>query len=132
MAKPATKDARRETNRLLPGTGCYVKRFVFFNGNDGFSRAWIGPMERPSKPGQSKRDLNDLNISNIINIFIEFYKIMGYPPTPADGKGERVRAEKLRKDFFSRVSEATLGTFPGRFCSAFGAKVDGVSVFRVV
>ena len=95
MAKPATKDARRETNRLLPGTGCYVKRFVFFNGNDGFSRAWIGPMERPSKPGQSKRDLNDLNISNIINIFIEFYKIMGYPPTPADGKGERVRAERL-------------------------------------
>ena len=34
-----------------------------------------------------------------------------YPPTPADGKGERVRAERLRKKK-SRVSEATLGSFP--------------------
>ena len=34
--------------------------------------------------------------------------------------------------FFSRVSEATLGTFPGHFWSVLGAKLGGVSAFRVV
>ena len=51
MAKPATKDARRETNRLLPDT---VEETGQFHG--GFRRcAWIGPMEHPSKPGIHQR-----------------------------------------------------------------------------
>ena len=50
----------------------------------------------------------------------------------ATGRDRTVITKAGKRSFFSRVSEATLGTFPGRFCSAFGAKVDGVSVFRVV
>ena len=34
--------------------------------------------------------------------------------------------------FFSRVSEATLGTFSGHFWDVLGAKVGGLSAFRVV
>ena len=34
--------------------------------------------------------------------------------------------------FFSRVSEATLGTFSGHFWDVLGAKLGGVSAFRVV
>ena len=49
----------------------------------------------------------------------------------ATGRDRTVITKAGKRSFFSRVSEATLGTFPGRFCSAFGAKVDGVSVFRV-
>ena len=37
-----------------------------------------------------------------------------------------------QKIFFSRVSEATLGTFPGHFWSVLGTKLGGVSAFRVV
>ena len=33
---------------------------------------------------------------------------------------------------FSRVSETTLGTFPGHFWSVLGTKLGGVSAFRVV
>jgi len=34
--------------------------------------------------------------------------------------------------FFSRVSEATLGSFSGHFWDVLGAKLGGVSPFRVV
>ena len=34
--------------------------------------------------------------------------------------------------FFSRVSEATLGSFSSRFWDVLGAKLGGVSPFRVV
>ena len=34
--------------------------------------------------------------------------------------------------FFSRVSEATLGSFSGHFWDVLGAKLGGVSAFRVV
>ena len=40
--------------------------------------------------------------------------------------------EGRQKIFFSRVLEATLGTFPGPFWSVFGMKLGGVSAFRVV
>ena len=47
------------------------------------------------------------------------------------------RQESYRKGsqkivFFSRVSEATLGTFSGHFWDVLGAKLGGVSAFRVV
>ena len=42
-------------------------------------------------------------------------------------------SQRQAKDlFFSRVSEATLGTFPGHFWSVLGTKLGGVSAFRVV
>ena len=41
-------------------------------------------------------------------------------------------SQRQAKDFFLRVSEATLGTFPGHFWSVFGTKLGGVSAFRVV
>ena len=34
--------------------------------------------------------------------------------------------------FFSRVSETTLGSFSGHFWGVLGAKLGGVSAFRVV
>ena len=37
-----------------------------------------------------------------------------------------------KKCFFSRVSEATLGSFSGHFWDVLGAKLGGVSAFRVV
>ena len=37
-----------------------------------------------------------------------------------------------RKIVFSRVSEATLGTFSGHFWDVLGGKLGGVSAFRVV
>ena len=37
-----------------------------------------------------------------------------------------------KKMFFSRVSEATLGSFSGNFWDVLGAKLGGVSAFRVV
>ena len=45
------------------------------------------------------------------------------------------RQESYRKGsqfFSSRVSEATLGTFSGHFWDVLGAKLGGVSAFRVV
>ena len=42
-------------------------------------------------------------------------------------------SQRQAKDLFlSRVSEATLGTFPGRFWNVLGTKLGGVSSFRVV
>ena len=42
-------------------------------------------------------------------------------------------SQRQPKDlFFSRVSEATLGSFPGHFWSVLGTKLGGVSAFRVV
>ena len=42
-------------------------------------------------------------------------------------------SQRQPKDvFFSRVSEATLGTFSGHFWSVLGTKLGGVSAFRVV
>ena len=37
-----------------------------------------------------------------------------------------------KKMFFSRVSEATLGSFSGNFWDVLGAKLGGVSAFQVV
>ena len=37
-----------------------------------------------------------------------------------------------KKRFFPRVSEATLGSFSGHFWNVLGAKLGGVSAFRVV
>jgi hypothetical protein len=37
-----------------------------------------------------------------------------------------------KKMFFSRVSEATVGSFSGNFWDVLGAKLGGVSAFRVV
>ena len=42
----------------------------------------------------------------------------------------RQRQPKIR--FFSRVSEATLGSFSGHFWDVLGAKLGRVSAFRVV
>ena len=47
-------------------------------------------------------------------------------------KGTVITKAGKRQRFFSRVSEATLGTFPGRFWSVLGTKLGGVSAFRVV
>ena len=47
-------------------------------------------------------------------------------------KGRLSQRQAKDRDFFSRVSEATLGTFPGHFWSVLGTKLDGVSAFRVV
>ena len=44
-------------------------------------------------------------------------------------KGYRKGSQKKKK---SRVSEATLGTFSGHFWDVLGAKLGGVSAFRVV
>ena len=41
-------------------------------------------------------------------------------------------AKAAKKMFFSRVSEATLGSFSGHFWDVLGAKLGGVSAFRVV
>ena len=45
---------------------------------------------------------------------------------------DRTVITKAGKRFFSRVSEATLGTFLGHFWSVLGTKLGGVSAFRVV
>ena len=54
----------------------------------------------------------------------------------ADVKAGRDRTviitKASKRSFFSRVSEATLGTFPGHFWSVLGTKLGGVSAFRVV
>ena len=42
------------------------------------------------------------------------------------------KAKAAQKSFFSRVSEATLGSFSGHFWDVLGAKLGGVSAFRVV
>ena len=47
-------------------------------------------------------------------------------------KGRLSQRQAKDRDFFSRVSEATLGTFPGYFWSVLGTKLGGVSAFRVV
>ena len=47
----------------------------------------------------------------------------------SDRKATPKAAQKL---FFSRVSEATLGSFSGHFWDVLGAKLGGVSAFRVV
>ena len=44
----------------------------------------------------------------------------------------RVSEAITKACIFSRVSEATLGTFPGHFWSVLGTKLGGVSAFRVV
>ena len=41
-------------------------------------------------------------------------------------------SQRQVKDLFSRLSEATLGTFSGHFWSVLGTKLGGVSAFRVV
>ena len=50
----------------------------------------------------------------------------------ATGRDRTVITKAGKRSFFSRVSEATLGTFPGHFWSVFGTKLGGVSAFRVV
>ena len=51
----------------------------------------------------------------------------------ATGRDRTVIITKAgKRSFFSRVSEATLGTFPGHFWSVLGTKLGGVSAFRVV
>ena len=45
---------------------------------------------------------------------------------------ESYRKGSQKNVFFSRVSEATLGTFSGHFWDVLGAKLGGVSAFRVV
>ena len=47
-------------------------------------------------------------------------------------KGRLSQRQAKDRDFFSRVSEATLGTFPGHFWNVLGTKLGGVSAFRVV
>ena len=54
----------------------------------------------------------------------------------------RFQSDRTRQDgylkgsqkifLFFRVSEATLGSFPSHFSSVLGAKLGGVSAFRVV
>ena len=50
----------------------------------------------------------------------------------ATGRDRTVITKAGKRSFFSRVSEATLGTFPGHFWSVLGTKLGGVSAFRVV
>ena len=50
----------------------------------------------------------------------------------ATGRDRRVISKAAKRCFFSRVSEATLGTFSGHFWSVLGTKLGGVSAFRVV
>ena len=47
-------------------------------------------------------------------------------------KGRLSQRQAKDRDFFSRVSEATLGTFPGHFWRVLSTKLGGVSAFRVV
>ena len=47
-------------------------------------------------------------------------------------KVEGIKATGRQPIFFSRVSEAKLGTFSGHFWDVLGAKLGGVSAFRVV
>ena len=61
--KPATKDARRETNGLLPGGVKQTASFQSWSRNGGFSRAWIGPREHPSKPGSEQFRLQPVSSS---------------------------------------------------------------------
>ena len=49
----------------------------------------------------------------------------------ASKRQESYTAKAARKMFFSRVSEATLGSFSGHFWDVLGAKLGGVSAFRV-
>ena len=44
----------------------------------------------------------------------------------------KLRQRQPKNRFFSRVSEATLGSFSGHFWDVLGAKLGGVSAFRVV
>ena len=44
----------------------------------------------------------------------------------------RRRQRQPKNRFFSRVSEATLGSFSGHFWDVLGAKLGGASAFRVV
>ena len=55
-------------------------------------------------------------------------KVEGFKATGRD----RTVIAKAAKRFFSRVSEATLGSFHGHFWSVLGTKLGGVSAFRVV
>ena len=50
----------------------------------------------------------------------------------ATGRDRTVISKAATRSFFSRVSEATLGSFPGHFWSVLGTKLGGVSAFRVV
>ena len=50
----------------------------------------------------------------------------------ATGRDRTVISKAAKRSFFSRVSEATLGSFPSHFSSVLGAKLGGVSAFRVV
>ena len=50
----------------------------------------------------------------------------------ATGRDRTVISKAAKRSFFSRVSEATLGSFPGHFWSVLGTKLGGVSAFRVV
>ena len=50
----------------------------------------------------------------------------------ATGRDRTVISKAAKRSFFSRVSEATLGSFPGHFWSVLGTKLGGVSTFRVV
>ena len=47
-------------------------------------------------------------------------------------KRQESYAKGSEKMFFSRVSEATLGSFSGNFWDVLGAKLGGVSAFQVV
>ena len=50
----------------------------------------------------------------------------------ASRRQESYRKGSQKNVFFSRVSEATLGSFSGHFWDVLGAKLGGVSAFRVV
>ena len=50
----------------------------------------------------------------------------------ATGRDRTVITKAGKRSFFSRVSEATLGSFPGHFWSVLGTKLGGVSAFQVV
>ena len=50
----------------------------------------------------------------------------------ATGRDRTVISKAAKRSFFSRVSKATLGSFPGHFWSVLGTKLGGVSAFRVV
>ena len=55
------------------------------------------------------------------NCKVEGFKVTG-----------KLRQRQPKKMFFSRVSEATLGSFSGHFWDVLSAKLGGVSAFQVV
>ena len=50
----------------------------------------------------------------------------------ATGRDRTVISKAVKRSFFSRVSDATLGSFPGHFWSVLGTELGEVSAFRVV